>query len=264
MPRRRFVPELDDVDWLTARRTEGWSVRRIAGTVGVDPGRVRNALREAGLAPRIHLVRRSVPELTDVEWPTDRRGDGWSVRRIASHLHVDDKRVRTALRDAGLPAALPPTHPTFPELHDMPWMRRKLRISTMADIARELGCSQRSVRDAARRAGRVPGPRPPRRPALLDDAAWLRTELTTRSAADVARELGCSSSTVLSAARRHGVASPTQGHRPRFPELHDPAWLAANINAGTAADIADQLACSIAGVKSARRRHRALLRHSGD
>jgi hypothetical protein len=101
-----------------------------------------------------------------------------------------------------------------------------------------------------------------RRPAVLDDVAWLRTELATRSAADVARQLGCSSSTVLSAGRRHGEASPDQGHRPRVPELHDPAWLAANMYAGTAADVASQLGCSIASVRLTRHRYRALLRES--
>jgi DNA-directed RNA polymerase specialized sigma24 family protein len=195
---------------------------------------------------------------------TERRREGWSVRRIAGHLHVDDKRVRAALRDVGLPAALPPVSSTSPRLRDVEWMREQLRARTMADIARELGCPEGTVRDAARRAGRTPGPRPRRRPAILDDAEWLRAALVDRSAADVARELGCSSTTVLRAARGHGVASPMQGHRPRFPELHDPAWLAANINVGTAADLAGVLGCSVASVKAARRRLVVLQRVCGD
>ena len=238
------------------------------GASGVSPPpwtwtlkRVRQALRDTGLPARLERAR-PVPELADVAWLTERRRDRWNVPWIARYLHVDESRVQKALRDAGLPAALPSTPATFPELHDLDWMREQLRSRTMADIARELGCSQRSVRDAARRAGRIPGPPRRRRPALLNDAAWMRTELTTRSAADVARQLGCSSSTVLTAARRHGVASPDQGHRPRFPELHDAAWLAANVYAGTAADIADQLGCSIASVRLARRRHRSLQRQS--
>jgi transposase-like protein len=261
VPGRRVIADLDDVAWLAARREEGWSIRRIAASVGVDPTQVRQALRDAGLPPRLKRAR-PVPELADAAWLAERRRDRWNVPRIARYLHVDERRVQRALRDLGLPARLPSTPAMFPELHDVEWMRRQLETRTMADIARELGCSQRSVRDAARRAGRVPGPSPRRRPARLDDATWLGTELTTRSAADVASELGCDSSTVLRAARCYGVASPTQGDRLRFPELHDPAWLAANVYAGTAAEVAAQLGCCIASVTKARRRHRALTRQS--
>jgi hypothetical protein len=57
MPGRRVIAELDDVDWLTARREQGWSGRRIATTVGVNPGRVREGLREAGFRPVSHRHR---------------------------------------------------------------------------------------------------------------------------------------------------------------------------------------------------------------
>jgi DNA-binding CsgD family transcriptional regulator len=265
MPARRRIPELDDLDWLTTRREQGWTITRIAESVGADPGRVRKALRDAGLPPRL---RRDVPELADVDWLTERRREGWTVQQIANHLHVDNKRVPHALRDAGLPAALPPrahshSPPTYPELYDLEWMRRELRTRTMADIARQLGCSERSVRDAAARAGRIPGPPRPRRPDLLDDVEWLRTQLVTRSAEDLARQLGCSPSTVRNAANRHGVTYPTQGNKPRFPELHDPEWLAANIYTGTAAEIAERLGCSLDSVKTARRRYQALQDQSG-
>jgi hypothetical protein len=59
-------------------------------------------------------------------------------------------------------------------------MREQLRTRTFAAIARELGCSQSSVRYAARRAGRVPGPPKPPRPAVLNDSEWLRTALVDR------------------------------------------------------------------------------------
>jgi hypothetical protein len=150
MPWRRFVPELDDDDWLTARRTEGRSVRRIAGTVGVDPGRVRNALREAGLAPRIHLVRRSVPELTDVEWLTDRRGDGWSVRRIASHLHASGacscrgSRPRDRLDAARLGTRSSSSAGTPAEQQDPGTERRfRARHGRRFDVARPSFCAAR-------------------------------------------------------------------------------------------------------------------------
>ena len=83
---RRSVSELEDANWLTARRSEGWSARRIAESLGVDRGRVRQALRQAGLPTRID---RDVPELADAAWLTARREDRWPTRRIAAVLHVD-------------------------------------------------------------------------------------------------------------------------------------------------------------------------------
>jgi hypothetical protein len=54
----------------------------------------------------------------------------------------------------------------------------------------------------------------------------------------------------------------TNDHRRRLPELYDPAWLAANVYAGSAADVADELGCSIASVTKARHRYQVLLRNA--
>jgi hypothetical protein len=64
-PGRGLIAELDDVGWVTARREQGWSVSHIATTIGVNPGRVRAALREAGLPPHLAPATRNVPELAD-------------------------------------------------------------------------------------------------------------------------------------------------------------------------------------------------------
>ena len=111
---------------------------------------------------------------------------------------------------------------------------------SMADIARQLGCSTRSVRAAAARVGRVATPRPPR---------WLTDQLTRRPIPVVAAELGVSSERVSAAARRHGITIPP-GPRIKFPELRDPDWLRSRSHR-TIAEVADELGCSTHTVEKA-------------
>jgi hypothetical protein len=116
--------ELEDQDWLIARRREGWSGRRIATRLGVDPGRIRRALRQAGLVTRIEV---DVPEVANVAWLTDRRQDRWPIKRIAAVLHADRPRVRQALQDTGLPVRLPPARREIAELNDLKWLADRRR-----------------------------------------------------------------------------------------------------------------------------------------
>jgi DNA-binding CsgD family transcriptional regulator len=203
----------------------------------------------------LSLTSQHADRLDDRNWLAARRAQRWSDKRIAAHLGISAAHVREALRRHGLPHL---SQIQYPKLYDEAWMREQIATNrTMADIARELGCSTRSVRDAAARCGRIPKPQPrPQRPAELDDAAWLAAQLAHRTIGDVAAGLGVSEQQVSAAVQRHNVPNP----RPRrFPELHDPEWLQARSNR-TADEVAAELGCSIHAVKAALARSRVKLR----
>jgi hypothetical protein len=61
----------------------------------------------------------------------------------------------------------------------------------------------------------------------LDDPEWLATEYRTngRSAADIAKGLGCSRKRVRTALARHDIRVRRRGAGRAFPELGDADWL---------------------------------------
>ena len=171
---------------------------------------------------------------------------------LAAELGTSADRVGAAVRAAGLPPLRRNgSRPSFPQLYDVKWVRAQLRHITVTELARRLGCSTRSTRDAARRAGVPPRWRQPR-PARLEDADWIAEQLHVRSYDNIADELGCSVKMVARAVRDHKLGDVARQRR-RFPELYDDEWLRSAI--GQSQDqIAQRLGCSPATVKAARRR----------
>jgi hypothetical protein len=213
-----------------------WSGGRRADKLGGVPAR----------SPRFAL-------LENREWLRSRREAGWSVARIRSELGTSTAAVRAAIAAAGLPPELPRPGPSYPELYDVAWMRAKLEHSTVTEIARRLGCSTRSVKNAARRAG-VPGRRRMPRPTQLADRSWLEAQLQQgRAYSDIADALGCSVKAVGRAVREHGLNGLARRRR-RFPELHDADWLRRALATQTPAQVAATLGCSVEAVRAAQRR----------
>jgi DNA-binding CsgD family transcriptional regulator len=177
--------------------------------------------------------------LDDDDWLRARRAEGWTPV------------VRAAVTAAGLPPKL--GGPKFPELYDLEWMRTQLAEHTITEIARRLGCSTRSAKDAARRAG-IPGRQRQPRPRLLNDRIWLEQQLRRRRTYDdIAATLGRSTKAVGRAVRHHGLSDVARQRR-QFPELHDPDWLRRALVTRTVTDIARALGCSVEAVRAARRR----------
>ena len=175
------------------------------------------------------------------------------MARIRSELGTSTVAVRAAIAAAGLPAELPRPGPSFPELYDVAWMRAQLEHTTVTEIARQLGCSTRSVKEAARRAG-VPGRRRLPRPTRLADRSWLEAQLRQgRSYSDIANAFGCSVKAVGRAVRDHGLNGLARRRR-RFPELYDADWLFRALETQTPAQVAATLGCSVEAVRAARRR----------
>ena len=92
----------------------------------------------------------------------------------------------------------------------------------------------------------------------LEDRSWLRSAYVEqgRSQDDIANELGCDRGTVSKALSRFGIK--TKPKPVRFPELHDPEWLAKARAAGMSrSEMAAAIGCSVAAVGKALRAHPA-------
>jgi hypothetical protein len=132
----------------------------------------------------------------------------------------------------------------FWQMTDPAWLRREYieRGRTIDDLAAEVGCSVSTIGYHLRRQGI-------RKRAEFDEE-WLRRRHVHERAtvAEMAVEVGVSYRVILRALHRHGI--PLVGRRQaRIEQLHDLAWLRAQIAAGRSQrDIAAELGCSKSAV----------------
>lgn len=134
--------------------------------------------------------------------------------------------------------------------------------ATAAELAEHFDVTPRTVLNRLARAGVARRPRGRRgHQPRLQDRAWLVGEygVNGRSAADVAREVGCSETAVLEALHRHGIAVRTRGggarRAPMPAELRDAEWLSQTYASGLSIRlIARQLGVSGSAVAAALRR----------
>ena len=147
---------MHDVEWLSDALAEHCT-EDVARMLGCAPQSVRYAARKYGVAAMVNghdLSPQIAAKLADREWLAARRTDGVTVHQLADELGISPGRVSAAIRAAGLPPVRRNgSKPTFPQLYDRQWIRTQLATKTKTQVARDLGCSVRSVRDAARRAG---------------------------------------------------------------------------------------------------------------
>ncbi len=103
---------------------------------------------------------------------------------------------------------------------------------------------------------------PPIKYPQLWDAEWLSAAYETRSARQVASELGCTEGQVFRSLQRQGIGRK----RPQesYPALENAQWLTDQYHdkQRTAVEIATELGCSPAGVHKAMKRHGIALRAS--
>lgn len=95
------------------------------------------------------------PKLDDRDWLAAQYGQaGRSLRDIASEVGCSFPTVRVALGRHGI-AVRPRSVPTHPQLADVAWLRDQLiaRRRTIGEVAAEVGCTDRGVQEALRRAG---------------------------------------------------------------------------------------------------------------
>lgn len=136
------------------------------------------------------------------------------------------------------------------QLNDSRWLRARYRDDgrTLADLAREIGCHDSTLRAHLARHGI--------RKHHDVDGAWLRREFVDRGRTqqDLADELGVNVHVIARARERFGI---TALDRQRFVRLRDSEWLRRQLEAGRShREIAGELGCSKTAVTKAVRRLR--------
>ena len=142
-------------------------------------------------------------------------------------------------------------------LHDKAWMEARAHLSGQA-VAKEIGSGDNAVYKARLKFGIPnPGHRGLRRPyghhprnTPLADRAWMDAR-KDNSAEDIARELGCSDTTVRRAQISLGMR--IERKLPRYPILRDKAWMNFH-KTWSAQDVAKEAQSSLGAVYGARRR----------
>jgi AraC-like DNA-binding protein len=156
---RRDVPSyrpgyrrLRDTQWLRERYlVQGARMKDIAAEVGCRELAVRKALVRAKIPLR--GVPPIYPQLRDRDWMrrqyVEQRID---VAGIAAQLGCHPDTVRRAVAAAGIPRTGPtrPRRRRFPALADQDWLRRRYLTehASLQELAGEIGCSIRAVRNA--------------------------------------------------------------------------------------------------------------------
>ena len=175
---------------------------------------------------------------------------------IAAECGCALETVRRAVIRAGIPRRVGgrpwPARPAV--LADPGWLRAQYVTAgrTIADIAREVGCSDKVVTTALDEAGipRRPVAGPTAAYGRLGDAEWLREQHhdRRRPLTDIAAEIGCSSNLVAIYAHRHGIPVRKSGgrRRTRLPQLEDHDWLREQYEkrGRSLLDIAEELGCT--------------------
>src|SRR3954454_11365371 len=158
LPRTLHHPQLHDLVWLR-HALATTAIEDVARQLGCAPQSVRYAARKYGIPA---LVNGHDPPpvvsaaLADRAWLASRRDAGATIAQLAAELGTTTTRVAKAIQAADIPPL--PGHGgrrSWPQLYDVAWVRAELAHKSPTQVAREVGCSRRSVYEAGRRA-RVP------------------------------------------------------------------------------------------------------------
>lgn len=132
---------------------------------------------------------------------------GMTQGEIGGELGMSQMAVSVAMRERDIETTGPGSN-RVPELRDAEWLQEQYHGAerTQADIADELGCTRDAVACAMKRHGIET--RFSDRYDELHDEGWLRERYVERgmTQAEIADEVGCSTSAVSHACRRHGLS----------------------------------------------------------
>lgn len=176
----------------------------------------------------------------------------------------------------------------FPLLHDADFIKGRFEAGvTAANLAEEIGCSEVSLYRAIKRLGielktdhaavkrRMWEKKRTEENPKLNDEQWLRNRHSVEGAslAQMASELNCSTTSIVSALQRFNISAHTVSHRTKgkertrrtSPELESESWMREELVAKkrTMDDVSRQLNCSIATVGRYARKHKIEFVQSG-
>lgn len=253
------VPAAEDVESAIA---DGWSVADIAFEWGCSPRSVRYVAAAAGITlPRARLRAQRRAVLEDPDWLRQQLAVR-TVSALAAESAVTAKEVRAIAARHRVEVPVRARRVRWAQLHEPGWLAGQFGAGrSLSDIASEVGCTKSAVRRAA---GDLPRRhQAERRYPQLYDQSWLRDRYDRDGATTrvIAREIGCSETSVHRALQRAGlnrlVGSPSE-------LLRDRSWLRRRYvdEHLSSRQIAAELGCSPQTVRNALQRARIRRRRS--
>jgi predicted transcriptional regulator len=242
-----------DLDAVETRLDAGESLEAIAESLGVTSRTIRNHLRAADRqTARQHQRSEKRGRLEDANWLREKHvAEGLSASVIAELCAATTAETAAALSQNGI--SRPPRNAALTEES----LRAAFAVGgSVKAIAHAAGVDPSTVRRAMRRHG-ITNPRATmrRRPAVLDDADWLRYRYLgqRQTMAALAAEAGCDPETVRRALVRNDIpirVSPTPG-LDIDPERLAERWADPSL---TVDNIANEAGCAVDTVRRAARR----------
>lgn len=213
--------KLDDVEWLKDAYESGLTIAEIGNLLGVSKVPVNKALVRHGISKRSsgQSQRKKIGvdgKIDDLDWIAAEYSSGRSSVSIARELGSSHRAILKRLKDNGTPIRDSVAAQVSPDTYDV------LRGDSLI-LAYESGCSIKSLADkygvsqttvtgllkrnnvpirsmARQKVGTLAFDR-------LNDREWLSDQLATKSAIEVADELGIHNSTVSEYARAHSIGT---------------------------------------------------------
>lgn len=144
--------ELDDLAWCEERQHE--SPKALALTLSCTPAAVRRAMQRHGLRPLRGADDLPYPQLADAQWLSAQHHDaGLTHAQIAALVGCSRTAVTQAMQRLGV-SSRPPGRVWHPLLSDAVWLTEQVANGrTITEIAVDLGCDWKSVREALDRNG---------------------------------------------------------------------------------------------------------------
>jgi transposase-like protein len=147
-----FTPEQDQE--IARRYIEGETVNKIAASFGVSGIPVTNALKRCGVKRRTNAdysIWTATPESIDEILRLF--DEGWSVKRIARHVHTKDMNISHVLKEAGLNPRLGGKWKVFTDAQAAQLVTEHESGLSLSELARRHATSATVIRNTLRRQG---------------------------------------------------------------------------------------------------------------
>jgi hypothetical protein len=147
-----FTPEQDQE--IARRYIEGETVNKIAASFGVSGIPVTNALKRCGVKRRTNAdysIWTATPESIDEILRLF--DEGWSVKRIARHVHTKDMNISHVLKEAGLNPRLGGKWKVFTDAQAAQLVTEHESGLSLSELARRYATSTTVIRNTLRRQG---------------------------------------------------------------------------------------------------------------
>ena len=159
------------------------------------------------------MAKKHIVELHDKKWLEEMVGKH-SAYRIAKILNCTKAAVLLAFRRNGIKSGDTTSSKRPKELDDKTWLQLIYQTKNAVQIGEMLGCSAGAVLNAINRLEIQPHPSGgPSVPDLANNKEWLAEQYKTKTTHEIAKEIGCSQTSIVDHMTNLGIKLNGHGKR---------------------------------------------------